>query len=155
MHPARSHRWRLGRRVHQGQGRPYGRLLLTISFRTSTTARAALRRLHRDRGQVLGMADSSLKIIPGHGAVSTKAELKFWRDMLSTIRVRVKKQIDAGKSLDAIKKMKLTTEWDENWARSSSILTRSSSSLQGDQGLALTARANAAARCGYLTRTRQ
>jgi glyoxylase-like metal-dependent hydrolase (beta-lactamase superfamily II) len=67
--------------------------------------------------KVLGMADASLKIIPGHGVISTKTELKSWRDMLSTIRARVKKQIDAGKSLDAIKKLKLTAEWDENWGK--------------------------------------
>jgi len=67
--------------------------------------------------KVLGMVDDSYKIIPGHGALATKADLKGWHDMLSTIRARVKKQADAGKSLDAIQKQKLTAEWDDKWGK--------------------------------------
>ena len=67
--------------------------------------------------KVLGMVDDSFKIIPGHGALSTKTDLKGWRDMLSTIRTRVKKQADAGKPLDAIQKQKLTAEWDDKWGK--------------------------------------
>jgi len=68
--------------------------------------------------KILGMVDDSFKIIPGHGALSTKTDLKGWRDMLSTIRARVKKQADAGKPLDAIQKQKLTAEWDDKWGKS-------------------------------------
>jgi glyoxylase-like metal-dependent hydrolase (beta-lactamase superfamily II) len=67
--------------------------------------------------KVLGMADDSFKLIPGHGALSGKADLKSWREMLATIRARVKKQVDAGKALDAIQKQKLTAEWDEKWGK--------------------------------------
>jgi glyoxylase-like metal-dependent hydrolase (beta-lactamase superfamily II) len=67
--------------------------------------------------KVLGMADGSFKIIPGHGALSTKTELKVWRDMLAGIRARVKKQVDAGKTLDAIQKQKVTAEWDDKWGK--------------------------------------
>lgn len=67
--------------------------------------------------KVLGMADDSFKIIPGHGALSGKADLKSWRDMLATIRTRVKKQADAGKTLEAIQKAKLTAEWDDKWGK--------------------------------------
>jgi cyclase len=67
--------------------------------------------------KVLGMVDSSFKIIPGHGELSGKAELKGWRDMLATIRARVKKQADAGKTLEAIQKQKITAEWDEKWGK--------------------------------------
>jgi glyoxylase-like metal-dependent hydrolase (beta-lactamase superfamily II) len=63
--------------------------------------------------RVLGMVDDTFKIIPGHGTLSGKAELKSWRDMLAAVRTRVKKQVDAGKTLDAIQKQKLTTEWDD------------------------------------------
>ena len=68
--------------------------------------------------KTLGMVDDSFKIIPGHGALSSKTDLKGWRDMLSTIRARVKKQADAGKPLDAIQKQKLTAEWDDKWGKS-------------------------------------
>jgi cyclase len=67
--------------------------------------------------KVLGMADDSFKIIPGHGALSVKSDLKGWRDMLAALRTKVKKQADAGKSLEAIQKQKLTTEWDEKWGK--------------------------------------
>jgi cyclase len=67
--------------------------------------------------RVLGIADDTFKIIPGHGALSGKADLKSWRDMLATIRARVKKEADAGKSLEAIQKQHLTAEWDEKWGK--------------------------------------
>jgi len=65
--------------------------------------------------KVVGMTDGTTKIIPGHGPLSTKAELKAWHDMLVQIRAAVKKQADAGKSLDAIKQAKLTAKWDDKW----------------------------------------
>lgn len=67
--------------------------------------------------KVLAMVDDSYKIIPGHGVLSAKADLRGWRDMLATIRTRVKKAADAGKPLDAVQKAKLTTEWDEKWGK--------------------------------------
>jgi cyclase len=67
--------------------------------------------------KALGMVDDSFKIIPGHGTLAVKADLKGWRDMLAAIRTRVKKQVDAGKSLDAIQKQKPTAEWDEKWGK--------------------------------------
>jgi len=67
--------------------------------------------------KLLGMIDDSYKIIPGHGALSVKADLKGWHDMLAAIRSRVKKLADAGKSLDAIQKQKPTAEWDDKWGK--------------------------------------
>ncbi len=65
--------------------------------------------------KVVGMTDATTKIIPGHGPLSNKAELKAWHDMLVEIRAAVKKQADAGKSLDAIKQAKPTAKWDAKW----------------------------------------
>jgi glyoxylase-like metal-dependent hydrolase (beta-lactamase superfamily II) len=65
--------------------------------------------------KVVGMTDATTKIIPGHGPLSNKADLKAWHDMLVEIRAAVKKQADAGKSLDAIKQAKLTAKWDDKW----------------------------------------
>src|ERR1043165_9913325 len=67
--------------------------------------------------KVVGMADASFKIIPGHGPLSNRTELKSWHDMLVEIRAAVKKQADAGKKLDAIQKMGLTAKWDEKWGQ--------------------------------------
>jgi glyoxylase-like metal-dependent hydrolase (beta-lactamase superfamily II) len=65
--------------------------------------------------KVVGMTDPSFKIIPGHGPLSNKAELKAWHDMLVEIRAAVKKQVDAGKSLEDVQKAKLTAKWDAKW----------------------------------------
>jgi cyclase len=67
--------------------------------------------------KVVGMTDESFKIIPGHGPLSNRAELKAWHDMLVEIRAAVKKQVDAGKKLDAIQKQNLTAKWDEKWGQ--------------------------------------
>lgn len=67
--------------------------------------------------KVLGMVDNSFKIIPGHGALSGKADLKGWHDMLVKIRERVKKQADAGKTLADVQKQGLTSEWDAKWGK--------------------------------------
>lgn len=67
--------------------------------------------------KVTAMADDSFKIIPGHGALSVKADLKGWSDMLKAIRARVKKAADAGKNLEAIQKAGLTKDWDEKWGK--------------------------------------
>jgi glyoxylase-like metal-dependent hydrolase (beta-lactamase superfamily II) len=65
--------------------------------------------------KVAGLSDATTKIIPGHGPLSNKAELKAWHDMLVEIRTAVKKLADAGKPLDAIQKAKPTAKWDDKW----------------------------------------
>lgn len=53
--------------------------------------------------KVLAIADDQTKIIPGHGQVATKADLKQYRDMVSQIVGKVETGIKAGKTLDQIK----------------------------------------------------
>jgi cyclase len=67
---------------------------------------------------VLPLLDDQSKVIPGHGALSNKAELKAYRDMLSAIAPRFKKAIKQGKTIDQIKALKLTADFDAKWARS-------------------------------------
>jgi glyoxylase-like metal-dependent hydrolase (beta-lactamase superfamily II) len=67
--------------------------------------------------KVLAMADDSTKIIPGHGPVSSKAELKAYRDMLTTVTGRVKALMKAGKKLDEIKAANPSAEFDEKWGK--------------------------------------
>lgn len=54
-------------------------------------------------------------MIPGYGAVSNGAEMREFRDMTVTIRDRVQKAIDAGKTKDATVTMNLTPDLDERW----------------------------------------
>src|SRR5262249_49849087 len=65
--------------------------------------------------KVVGMSDATTKIIPGHGPLSNKAGLRAGHDRRVETRGAVKKQADAGKSLDAIKQAKLRAKWDDKW----------------------------------------
>ncbi|HXI57353.1 MAG TPA: MBL fold metallo-hydrolase [Polyangia bacterium] len=67
--------------------------------------------------KVLALCDDSTKIIPGHGPMASRAELKAWRDMLATIGERVGKLAAAHKSLDEIKAAKPTAEFDAKWGQ--------------------------------------
>ena len=56
--------------------------------------------------KVLAMADDNTKIIPGHGAVASKADLQAYRDMLVSIVGKVEAAVKAGKSLEEVKATK-------------------------------------------------
>ncbi|WP_296701349.1 MBL fold metallo-hydrolase [Algoriphagus sp.] len=73
--------------------------------------------LVKNLNSALFLVNDETKIIPGHGKVSNRAELKAYRDMIDTIRGRVKIQKDAGKSLEEIQSMGLTKEWDEQFGQ--------------------------------------
>jgi len=62
--------------------------------------------------RVLAGAKDTTKIVPGHGPISTRAQLKTWRDMLVTIRDRIKQAVAAGKSLAEIQASRPTAEFD-------------------------------------------
>lgn len=64
---------------------------------------------------ILSMVDDPTQIIPGHGPMSNKKELTQYAAMLSKIRVRVKKLMTAGNSLDDIIKLNPTREFDQEW----------------------------------------
>jgi cyclase len=53
--------------------------------------------------KVLAIADDQTKIIPGHGAMATKADLQNHRNMIATVIAKVEAGIKAGKTLDQIK----------------------------------------------------
>ena len=51
----------------------------------------------------LMIVDDETKIIPGHGTLSNKEELKAYREMLQTIYDRVKKMVDSGADGETVK----------------------------------------------------
>lgn len=53
--------------------------------------------------KVLALANDQTKIIPGHGAMATKADLQNHRDMIAGTIAKVEAGINAGKTLDQIK----------------------------------------------------
>jgi glyoxylase-like metal-dependent hydrolase (beta-lactamase superfamily II) len=65
---------------------------------------------------LIEVADENTKIVPGHGVVSSVADVRAVRDMLVVIRDRVAAAIREGKSLEEIQGAGLTAEYDERWA---------------------------------------
>ena len=65
--------------------------------------------------KMLAMVDNDTKIVPGHGPLGNKADLKKFRDMLVTARARVQKLKAAGKSLDEAVAAKPFSDLDAEW----------------------------------------
>jgi len=53
--------------------------------------------------KVLALSTDKTQIIPGHGPMATKTDLRAYRDMVATISGRVKQMIKDGKKLEEIK----------------------------------------------------
>lgn len=74
-------------------------------------------------GDVLGLVETidavleripkNVKIIPGHGPISTKDDLRAYLGMLQQTTQVVRKKMKAGKSLDEIKSEGLAEKWSE------------------------------------------
>ena len=66
----------------------------------------------------LGQVDAETRIVPGHGPIASREDLRAWRDMLSTIYERVRKSAAAGRTLEQVKAERPTKEWDGRFPRS-------------------------------------
>jgi len=65
--------------------------------------------------RVLAMTDENTKYIPGHGELSGRAGVTAFRDMLATVRDRVRKLVRQGKTLAQVKAAKPSAEFDAAW----------------------------------------
>jgi glyoxylase-like metal-dependent hydrolase (beta-lactamase superfamily II) len=65
--------------------------------------------------EVLGHIDDNTKVIPGHGPLGNKTDLKAYRDMLATVHDRMTKLIKEGKNIDEIVAAKPTADYDAKW----------------------------------------
>ena len=65
--------------------------------------------------EVLGRIDDTTKVIPGHGPLGNKADLKAYRDMLATVHGRMTELIKEGKNIDEIVAAKPTADYDAKW----------------------------------------
>ena len=64
---------------------------------------------------IIGMAGPGTKIIPGHGPLANRDQLRAYRDMLITARDNVKALVDAGKTEAETVAAKPTAELDKTW----------------------------------------
>jgi glyoxylase-like metal-dependent hydrolase (beta-lactamase superfamily II) len=67
--------------------------------------------------RMLALANDATKIIPGHGPLATKADLKAYRDMLSTARDRVAALVKAGKTLEQATAARPLADLDAKWGQ--------------------------------------
>ncbi len=67
--------------------------------------------------RALALATDRTKIIPGHGPLSNRAQLKEYRDMLSTVLSRVRQLIKDGRKLEEIVDSPVTAEYDAKWGK--------------------------------------
>ena len=65
--------------------------------------------------RALGIVSDSTKVIPGHGPLSNKAELKAYRDMLAAVADRIGKLVADGRKEAEILAANPTAEFDAKW----------------------------------------
>jgi cyclase len=67
--------------------------------------------------KMLAMVDNETKIVPGHGPLGNKSDLKMFRDMLVTARDRVRKLKSSGKTLEEAVAAKPFSDLDPIWGK--------------------------------------
>jgi cyclase len=67
--------------------------------------------------RVLAICTPQTIVIGGHGPISDCAGLRGYRNMLVTIRDRVKAEIKKGRSLDQIKAAGVSKDFDDKWGK--------------------------------------
>ena len=69
--------------------------------------------------RVLPFVNEGTRIIPGHGPLSRKYDLKVYREMLTGVRVLMQRQIAEKKTLDQVKAANPLRDYDARWAKGS------------------------------------
>ena len=67
--------------------------------------------------KMLAMVDNDTKIVPGHGPLGNKADLRKFRDMLVTVRARVQKLKSSGKTLEQAVSARPLADLDSVWGK--------------------------------------
>lgn len=65
--------------------------------------------------RVLALSDADTRIVPGHGALSGRDELRAYRDMVAAVRDRVRELKAEGRSLEEIRGARPTAAFDAQW----------------------------------------
>ena len=64
---------------------------------------------------ILDVINDDTKIIPGHGPIASKRELREYRDMCIDLRDRIAKLKNSGMSLEEVMATEPTAKYDEKW----------------------------------------
>jgi glyoxylase-like metal-dependent hydrolase (beta-lactamase superfamily II) len=66
-------------------------------------------------GTALAVMDADTQVIPGHGPLSTREDLRAYRDALKGMRDAVASMMEAGRSLEGIQAARPIRSWAERW----------------------------------------
>ena len=67
--------------------------------------------------RALSVCGAQTIVIPGHGTTTNCAGLREWRNMIFTVRDRVRAEMEKGRTLDQLKAAGLTKDYDERWGK--------------------------------------
>lgn len=67
--------------------------------------------------KALARCNDQTKVIPGHGALSTRADLQAYHDMLVTVRQRVQALAKKGRTQEQVAAAAVTQEFDARWGK--------------------------------------
>jgi glyoxylase-like metal-dependent hydrolase (beta-lactamase superfamily II) len=67
--------------------------------------------------RVLAMCKPTTIVIPGHGPVSNCDHLREYRNMVASIRDKVRAEMQKGRTLEQIAEAKVTAEYDAKWGK--------------------------------------
>ena len=67
--------------------------------------------------KVLALMDDNAKVIPGHGELSTKADVKVFRDRLADIRDQVAAALKKGKKKEDLANLGITDKYEAEWGK--------------------------------------
>jgi len=73
---------------------------------------------------ILKTGDENTLLVPGHGKVSSKQDVRDWRDMMVTISKRIQASIDAGNSLEETLPKQPGKEFDDRWSAPSGFASK-------------------------------
>jgi glyoxylase-like metal-dependent hydrolase (beta-lactamase superfamily II) len=68
-------------------------------------------------GRALAVMDSDTRIIPGHGSLSGREDLREYRDALKTMRDRIAALRSEGRSLEEIQRARPTRDFAQRWGQ--------------------------------------
>ncbi len=67
--------------------------------------------------RILALAGNNTQIIPGHGALSNRAELEVYRQMLIDVKQRTENAIAQGLTLEEFIASNPTADYDATWGK--------------------------------------
>lgn len=72
----------------------------------------------------IAMSGPGTKVVPGHGPIADRAALVFHREVIVTVRDRIAKALAEGKTLDQVRAMKPTADFEQRVGGPANFITQ-------------------------------